>query len=254
MYWSGRVKMMFSSKLISSANMGADDCKAYEMQPLDANSADPVATAADFIALQVDMDTPSDFVPLLEASDHAGDVSGGAHQNLQDKLALVEKEAYEKGFAQGEKDGLELGIAKAEKMAANLENLLAEIAQLRSSIGKQYEREIVALVYAIAGTIIQTQVNFSESVVRDTILAALELTAEKNDICIKISPDDFEYVEKVRPALFSNMPTLKALVVTPDASIARGGCMLETPGGDVDARIETQLANILQSLKEAYAG
>jgi flagellar assembly protein FliH len=233
--------------------MGADTWKAYDMQPLDSKSVEPGSMPADFVSLQVDTDAPSQFIPLLEDSEEGGSASGDPHQNLQDKLARVEKEAYEKGFAQGEKDGLELGSVKAEKLAGNLEILLEEIAQLRSSIAKQYEGDIVALVYAIARTIIQTQVGFSDSVVKDTIQTALELTAEKSDITIKINPDDFEYVEKIRPELFSNKPTLKALVVTPDASIGRGGCLLETPSGDVDARIETQLANILQTLKEAYS-
>jgi len=234
--------------------MGADAWKTYEMQPLESHSVEPTALSAEFISLQVDADCTSDFVPLFDDSDQGGAISGGTHQNLQDKLALLEKEAYEKGFAQGEKDGLELGTAKAEKLSGNLENLLEEITQLRSKIGKQYEREIIALVFSIAKTIIQTQVNFSESLVKDTILTALELTAEKRDITIKINPDDFEYVEKIRPELFSKQPALKALVVTPDASIGMGGCMLETPSGDVDARIETQLDNMLQSLKEAFAG
>lgn len=245
--------MMFSSKLISSASMGADTWKAYDMQPLDSNSGDPGGLPAEFISLQVDTDVPSQFIPLLADSEEGDIANGETHQNLQDKLALVEKDAYEKGFAQGEKDGLELGTAKAEKLVGNLETLLEEMAQLRSSIAKQYERDIVALVYAIARSVIQSHVDFSESVVKDTILTALELTAEKSDITIKINPDDFEYVEEIRPELFSKQPTLKALVVTADASIGRGGCILETPGGDVDARIETQLANILQSLKEAYS-
>jgi len=246
--------MMFSSKLIPSASMGADAWKTYEMQPLDSHSQEPSLTADDFISLQLDTESTSNFIPLLEDSDAGGQTGADPRQNLEDKLALVEKEAYEKGFAQGEKDGLELGAAKAEKLIGNLEILLEEIAQVRSKIGKQYEREILALVYTIAKTIIQTQINYSETVVRDTILAALDLTAEKRDITIKINPDDFEYVEKIKPELFSKQQMHKALVVTPDASIGRGGCMLETPGGDVDARIETQLTHLLQSLQEAYAG
>ena len=246
--------MMYSSKLISSASMDAEVWKTYEMQPLESISPESPGLPDDFVSLEVDMDAPSNFIPLLDNADENGEGTSDRRQNLQNKLALLEKEAYEKGFAQGEKDGLELGTAKAEKLAGNLEILLEEITQLRSKIGKQYEREILALVYAIARTIIQTQINFSESVVKDALKAALELTAEKRDITIRINPDDFEYVQKIKPELFPKQETLKALVVTPDVSIARGGCLLETPSGDVDARVETQLANVLQSLKEAYAG
>jgi len=39
------------------------------------------------------------------------------------------------------------------------------------------------------------------------------------------------------------------MIVTSDPSITRGGCFLETPYGDVDARVETQLEKIYQSLE-----
>jgi flagellar assembly protein FliH len=42
------------------------------------------------------------------------------------------------------------------------------------------------------------------------------------------------------------------MTVTSDPSITRGGCLLETPYGDVDARIETQFDMIHQSLESAY--
>jgi flagellar biosynthesis/type III secretory pathway protein FliH len=45
---------------------------------------------------------------------------------------------------------------------------------------------------------------------------------------------------------------VKSIVITSDPTIARGGCLLETPSGDVDASIETQLHSLYQSLKEAY--
>ena len=36
--------------------------------------------------------------------------------------------------------------------------------------------------------------------------------------------------------------------LTPDDSIARGGCLIQTRQGTIDARIETQLARIVDEL------
>jgi len=245
--------MMYSSKLIQSGQNGDDAWTRYEMQPLGSLSLSPDQEPSEFVSLRVDSDNPVDFIPLVDDpvdERHAGNDK----LNRQDTLALQEKEAYEKGFAQGEKDGLELGEAKASRLISNLEVLLDEIRQLKHTIGKQYEKEIVDLVYAIAKKIVHTHLNFNETAVRDTIGSALELTAEKRDIVLKINPEDFEYVEKIRPELFSKQPNLKSLTVTPDAAVGRGGCLLETPTGDVDATIETQLERIHQSLSEAYLG
>jgi flagellar biosynthesis/type III secretory pathway protein FliH len=71
---------------------------------------------------------------------------------------------------------------------------------------------------------------------------------------LRINPDDLSFVEEWRPELFEKFKTLKSIVVNPDSTIQRGGCLLETPCGDIDARIETQLEIIGESLKSAFSG
>ncbi len=245
---------MYSSKLIQTGQNGEKLWSKYEMRPLESFSRAAPDNLADFISLQTDADIPADFIPLFDDPNETPQPHPNDQRSREDQLASMEKEAYEKGFAQGEKDGLELGQAKAVKLSSNLETLLEEIGQLRLRLGKQYEKEIIDLVVEVAKKVIQTQLKFSESVVRDTIRSALALTAERRNIILKINPDDFEYVEKIRPELFSEQPNLKSLTVTPDAAVGRGGCVLETPSGDVDATIETQLTRIYQSLNDAFMG
>jgi flagellar assembly protein FliH len=131
---------------------------------------------------------------------------------------------------------------------------LDDISQLSLRLAKQYEKEILELVYAIAKKIVHAELSVNEKAVRETIMSALELTAEKRNITLKINPDDFEYVEQIRPELFSRYSNIASLMVTPDPAVSRGGCLLETPGGDIDASIETQLESIHQTLKDASLG
>jgi flagellar assembly protein FliH len=245
---------MYLSSEMQSANDNDVAWTKYEMQPVDSFSPSTGNKDTDFLSLQVNEDHAPDFIPLIGGSDKVEKSGNGIGSNPQDKIALAEKEAYEKGFAQGEKDGFELGGAKAEKVLKNLEALLDEISQLRLRMGRQYEREMLDLVYAIAGKIVHTELSVSETAVKDTILSALELTSEKRNMILKINPDDFDYVEKIRPDLFSRHTNIKSLMITPDPAISRGGCLLETPSGDVDASIETQLDGIYQTLKDAYMG
>jgi flagellar assembly protein FliH len=181
--------------------------------------------------------------------------AGSYKQNeptAEEKMVLLEKEAYEKGFAQGEKDGFELGETKANKVTENIENLLDDMTRLKSRLVKRYEKDILETIFAIAKKVIHTHMQMEETAVRDTILEALKLTTEKRDIILKINPEDFEFVEKLRPELFSRHMNVKSIAITSDPTITRGGCLLETPSGDVDASIETQLDSLHQSLKDAY--
>lgn len=197
----------------------------------------------------------SEFIPI--ASGSYNQKTGIAHENsvkdAQGKASLLEQEAYEKGFAQGERDGLELGEKKAAKFVDKIESLFMESIPLKDEIIKQYENEILGLIFAIAGKIVHHQIEFDESTVKDTILNALKLSVQKSKIVIRVNPEDYDIVEKLRPDIFTKFNEVKSIIVSSDQSISRGGCFLETPGGDVDARVEAQLEKIRQSLEENLA-
>jgi flagellar biosynthesis/type III secretory pathway protein FliH len=56
----------------------------------------------------------------------------------------------------------------------------------------------------------------------------------------------------MKPEFFRTSKDLKSIVVTPDLSVNRGGCLLETPYGDIDASVEARLDKIHQSLNRAF--
>ena len=62
----------------------------------------------------------------------------------------------------------------------------------------------------------------------------------------------YDDTEKLKPELIQNFKELKSIVVSADPSIAQGGCILETPGGNIDATIETQLEKIRQCLTDTF--
>ncbi len=226
----------------------------FEMESFESPSLSRETDKPDFISLQVGGEKKPDFIPLEHSGDNykkrkeAEDIV----KKAQEKAALLEREAYEKGFAQGEKDGLDLGEKKALKVVENIENFFTEMSNLRKEILKQYERQILELIFSIAKKINHHQIGSDEKAIEDTVLKALHLAVEKSKIALRVNPEDFDYVETLRPEFFAKFKELKSIVVTSDPSITRGGCFLETPYGDVDARIETQLEMIYQCLEEAY--
>ncbi len=221
---------------------------------------EPLAAGAEkdnrpFEYLQSTNTIGSEFVPLAVGSDNQkmGIADENSIKDAQGKAAILEQEAYEKGFAQGERDGLELGEKKAAKSVEKIEALFMESIPLKDEIIKQHESEILDLIFAIAGKIVYHQVEFDESTVKDTILNALKLSVQKSKIVIRVNPEDYDFVEKLRPDLFAKFNEVKSIIISSDQSISRGGCFLETPGGDVDARVEAQLEKIRQSLEENLA-
>lgn len=199
-------------------------------------------------------DSDSEFIPLVRGSGGAATAKEAVTnmvRQAEEKAARIEQEAYAKGFAQGEKDGLELGRKKAEKIAENMERLLQELRGLKGALAKSHEKEILAIVCAIAKRIIRSEALQDEHLVQRTVQNALRLAADRSELSIKVNPEDVRIIEAVKPGFFAEFKDLKGLAVTPDASISRGGCLMECPCGSVDGRIEMQMEEIYEVVDEA---
>jgi flagellar biosynthesis/type III secretory pathway protein FliH len=106
--------MSLSNHLTEIARNG-QPWEKFEMESFGSHALSGKRNKTDFIQLQTPDTEKEDFIPLEKGGDNpekrkeAEDIL----QEAREKAALLEQEAYEKGFAQGEKDGLELGDSKA---------------------------------------------------------------------------------------------------------------------------------------------
>ena len=207
-----------------------------------------------FISLQAGQIEGGEFVPVEGYPDRQNQRKMGEAEtsDAQENVSLIEQDAYEKGFVQGEKDGFELGERKAKKVIENIEKLFDEMSSLKQEILKQHEKEILDLTFAIAEKIVHGLTRFNEGGVKEAVFNALSLAMEKSKIVLNVNPEDYDYIEELRPDLFKRYKELKSIIVSSDPSISRGGCFLETPYGDIDAGIETQLEKIYQCLTDTF--
>jgi len=211
-------------------------------------------------SLRLQTETPGEgpapeFIPLAEKHTRLPidkETYDRTLRQAEDRAAHLEREAYDKGFSQGEKDGFELGLKKAEKAVGNLERLLAELNASKQDLMRSNEKEIVDVVFAIARKIVCEQGLRDESLIQRTVLKALRLAADRSEISLRCHPDDIQLIEKIKPDVLAEFKELKHLAMTPDPSLSRGGCLLESPCGEIDGRIETQLEEIYQVMDEAY--
>jgi flagellar assembly protein FliH len=94
-------------------------------------------------------------------------------------------------------------------------------------------------------------VRHDDTAIKESIFNALEMAVEKSKVTFNVNPDDYDYVEKLRPNLFRNNKEIKSIVVTSDPAVSKGGCFLETSRGNIDATIESKLEKIRQCFQES---
>jgi flagellar assembly protein FliH len=228
--------------------------RKFELESLESHALSGKGNKTDFIQLETPDTEKDNFIPFEKGGNNPKKIKEAEDilQKAMEKAVYIEQEAYEKGFAQGEKDGLELGGKKAIKLIENIESILIELKQLKEEIPKQYEKEILDLIFVITKKIIYREIASDETALKDTILNALHFAVEKSKVILSVNPEDFNYVEKLRTQLFAEVKDLKSISISSDPSITRGGCFLETPHGDIDSTVETQLKKIYQSLEDAF--
>jgi len=234
----------------------------YEMEAFEPFSSPKEKNKTDFVhftSLQLADEKNADFVPFNENVDskkkreEAKKRAEDIMREAREKAEQLEQAAYEEGFAQGEKDGVQLGEKKAVKVMENIEHILIEMSDLKKGLIKKYEKEILEMIFATAKKIIHIQTRSDGSAIEGTVLKALHMATDKSRIILKVNPEDFNYVERLRPEIFTKFEDLKSVAVNSDPSVTRGGCVIETPYGDVDARIETQLEQVYESLERSFA-
>lgn len=162
-------------------------------------------------------------------------------KQAKEKILSLEKEAYEKGFAQGEKDGRELGGKKIEVVLQQLKNLLTQMERERTLLVQNYAREMIHLAFAVAQKILQRETEIKESDIAVTLKRAIERVVDRRKIIVHLNPADYQYLKahpELVPLALEGSPGLRMIE---DSAIQRGGCFIETSFGDVDATIEGQL-------------
>lgn len=173
-------------------------------------------------------------------------------ETLEDRLARVEREAYEKGFEQGRKDGLALEKRQMEDTGKRFSDLMSEIRDLKPRLYREAEKDLLQLSVLIAGKIIRTEVKTNPEIIGRTIRAAMQHIADKTHIHIQIHPEDMEEVRRILPEL-SALSKGGRFQVVEDPAVQRGGCALETGFGRINATLDDQLSMLEKEIEEEYS-
>jgi flagellar assembly protein FliH len=110
------------------------------------------------------------------------------------------------------------------------------------------EREIVELVIASVATVLGERVALEPALVIDTVERALTRAGAQNVVRIRVHPDDQQLV---LVTLAERHGEAAPFQIIDDHTIAVGGCIVDTQAGEVDARLDVQLAEVARVLRAA---
>jgi len=178
------------------------------------------------------------------------DTAGEAAERAA-RFAALERDAFVKGYAQGEKAGVEAGFKRTDGVLRRLGETIDELAGLRRQILQQSEQQLVQLALALAKRIVRREIASDTELLGALARVALERLGEARPATIRLNPDDFARSAAGRVEQWS----AAHVTVLPDPHVQRGGCLVESPFGFVDASIDAQLQELAGALLEvSYPG
>lgn len=183
--------------------------------------------------------------PLRDVFPSRGTVSTRVTEVTPSEDAIAA--AYERGRIEGEKALGEQLVRQRAEMQQLLEGVVDSLRKAVPQVVIDTENHLVALALEIAEklvTDIPISVEMVEAAVRDA-LSQVEGTAEFH---VRLHPADMELLQTMNSTLLAPSGESRPVRFHSSPEVTRGGCLVQTRFGIVDARRETKLDLLKRSI------
>jgi flagellar assembly protein FliH len=155
--------------------------------------------------------------------------------------------SYERGRIDGEKALSEQLLKQRAEMQTVLSGVLASLSQAVPQVIRDGESLMVSLALEVAQKLVADMpisVSMVEAAVRDA-LAQVEGTAK---FTVRLHPADLDLLQKAGSAILSSGEGAQEFRFLGSPEVTRGGCLVQTQFGTVDARRETKFDLLRRSI------
>ena len=134
--------------------------------------------------------------------------------------------------------------SRLDSALAALQHAADQLHAQRDHWLEQSQHEAVRLGVAIAERLLRRTLDVRPEAVLDLIRSALDWSTGADHLRVRLHPADAELVESATQPLAAH----REIEILPDDSLTRGDCVVETPNGQTDARLEVILQRIADEL------
>lgn len=160
----------------------------------------------------------------------------------------VTKEARKEGFDEGREEGFKEGHLEVDRLIDRLHVMLDRAMDKRAEILEQTEAQVVELVLLISRKVVKTISENQKNVVLSNISQALRKLKTRSDVIVRVNIADLQLTTEHAKDFIDAAENAKKLSIVEDSSVDRGGCIIETDFGEIDARIQSQLHELEEKI------
>ena len=155
--------------------------------------------------------------------------------------------AYQQGHAAGEASATQRAQARLDPALTSFRAMLARVeAATRKTLRAEAEGAAVALALEVARRVLHREIAADPEAILGLVKAAYQKCDARATQRLRVAPQDAETIRENHTRL--NFPV--GLEIVSDRNLARGSAIFETSRGDLDASVDTQLAEIERGLAD----
>jgi len=160
--------------------------------------------------------------------------------------------------AAGQAEGFQAGLLEAGRQMADaveaVRRAAADLAAEREHVSAEVEAAAVDLALRIAAQALHAELAVRPERVVDVVRGALRRLVERERVTILVNPDDLELVRSAASGLRDELGGIEHCDVQAERRVARGGAIVRTLEGEVDATLTTKLDRAREVLEEELRG
>ena len=168
------------------------------------------------------------------------------------------EEGFKAGFQRGYEAGLEAGRKAAfekaqqeftqrqESLIQALQDVLTKFEAQKRDILISARQDVVAFAAKLAQRVTKRAVELDAHSAAANLEAALGLVESRSDVTVIVHPDDHGSLSDFASRLSSDIHEAANVELVTDQDITPGGCIVRTRDTEIDATIDSQIAQIIR--------
>ncbi|UOQ93219.1 flagellar assembly protein FliH [Halobacillus shinanisalinarum] len=175
---------------------------------------------------------------------------GVAHmrKSWEEERESLIAQAYNEGFASGVQEGKEKGYQEFSEQLQHINHILSLANKDYIHTVSASEEMILELAISSAEKIINQQLAFQPETFLPVVKKAIEEVQDHPEITVYVHPYDYELIHTQKSELTSITGVKATLTIYINDSLARYGCVIESPFGRVEAGVDHQLTQLREKL------
>ncbi|MEW6049866.1 MAG: FliH/SctL family protein [Candidatus Zixiibacteriota bacterium] len=163
-------------------------------------------------------------------------------------LQQAQESARDEGYQSGHEAGVRKGLDEARQVLARFDQAIKDAVTQRETLLQQAKSRILELVLQVSRKVTFDAIEADREATVELINGVINQLIDRSRLKIRVHPDFLPIMEQNMNRFLSSSAAIKEITFEADPRVRHGGCFIETPTGDIDARIESQFDVIADTL------